>query len=478
MKRALAACLIIIAVALALRVPKLADRPMHADEAVLADKFGTLLETGYFAYDPHDCHGPMLAWLTVVPAWLTGVHQYRNLTEITVRSVSVVCGLLLVLAPLLLMDALGRWQAIAAAGLTAISPAMVFYSRYYIPEMLLAVLTFAVILFGYHYARTLRPAWALAAGAALGLMFAAKETAGIAAVCMLIALASVVRQWPRPVWPVVAALGVAAVIALTALGPGNSLTAVLNYSQRALRDPIHRHPWYYYAALPGWAEGLIPILAIVSAILVRNRFQRFLAAYSCAIAIAYSLIPYKTPWCIINALHPTILLAGVGLVTLLRKSNGVARLAVASAAIVWVASLGLETWRTSFLESSSQKNSYVYAHTGRDIFVIRDRVDSVARSHPDGHNMNLQVVSTENLWPLPWYLRAFPHVEWWRQAGAGFHPADVILATPGMEPALIHEMYEAPPPGQRDLYVPLFDRYVELRPKVEVRGYVRANLAH
>jgi hypothetical protein len=53
----------------------------------------------------------------------------------------------------------------------------------------------------------------------------------------------------------------------------------------------------------------------------------------------------------------------------------------------------------------------------------------------------------------------------------------VILLTPGMEPALIHEIYEVPPPGKRDLYRPLLDRYVELRPQLELRGYVRASLA-
>ncbi|MCU0247629.1 MAG: hypothetical protein MUC42_13730, partial [Bryobacter sp.] len=48
--------LLLVAVALivgaALRFPDLDARPMHADEAVLADKTGTLLETGVYRYDP------------------------------------------------------------------------------------------------------------------------------------------------------------------------------------------------------------------------------------------------------------------------------------------------------------------------------------------------------------------------------------------------------------------------------------------
>jgi len=65
-------CVLILAatiVALALRLPRLALRPMHGDEAVHADKFGDLLESGVYAYDPNEYHGPTLNYLTLVPAW-------------------------------------------------------------------------------------------------------------------------------------------------------------------------------------------------------------------------------------------------------------------------------------------------------------------------------------------------------------------------------------------------------------------------
>jgi hypothetical protein len=55
-------------------------------------------------------------------------------------------------------------------------------------------------------------------------------------------------------------------------------------------------------------------------------------------------------------------------------------------------------------------------------------------------------------------------------------PAPVILATPEIEPALLHHLYEAPPPGQRLLYGNLFPDYTELRPGVELRGYAQQSL--
>ena len=54
--------------------------------------------------------------------------------------------------------------------------------------------------------------------------------------------------------------------------------------------------------------------------------------------------------------------------------------------------------------------------------------------------------------------------------------APVVLATPDMEPALVRRMYELPPPGERELYVSIFPRPVELRPQVELRGYATNSL--
>jgi hypothetical protein len=40
----------------------------------------------------------------------------------------------------------------------------------------------------------------------------------------------------------------------------------------------------------------------------------------------------------------------------------------------------------------------------------------------------------------------------------------------------LRKLYELPPPGQRQLYVPLFDRYMQLRPQVELLGFVTKDL--
>ena len=49
--------------------------------------------------------------------------------------------------------------------------------------------------------------------------------------------------------------------------------------------------------------------------------------------------------------------------------------------------------------------------------------------------------------------------------------APVIVVTPEMEPALVRKLYDLPPPGERELYMSIFEEPVELRPQVELRGY-------
>jgi predicted membrane-bound mannosyltransferase len=135
-----------------------------------------------------------------------------------------------------------------------------------------------------------------------------------------------------------------------------------------------------------------------------------------------------------------------------------------------------QAWLAAGRYSADPRNPYVYAHTGRDVYLIRDRLEALAQAHPDGHNLHIQVFSTENLWPLPWYLRSFTRVRWWNGAPDQEPPAPVILASPNMEEALTRKLYESPPPGERELYMRLFEGYIELRPQVELRGYVAKSL--
>ncbi len=176
------------AIAAGFRLPCLGRRPMHADESVQAAIFRGLWLKGEYAYNPHEFHGPTLPYATLPSAWLSGAKSFAETTEATYRIVPVCFGIGVILLIWCLADALGRPAAVCACLLAAVSPAMVYYSRYYIHETLLVFFTLCAILSAWRYLRSHKLAWCLAAGASIGLMQATKETAPLSFVAAAVAL--------------------------------------------------------------------------------------------------------------------------------------------------------------------------------------------------------------------------------------------------------------------------------------------------
>ncbi|MBI5864769.1 MAG: glycosyltransferase family 39 protein, partial [Planctomycetes bacterium] len=230
--------------------------------AVHAIKFERLWKHGEYIYDPREYHGPTLYYATLPFAWLSGAATFDDLSETTLRAVPLLFGVLLIAVTALVRDGLGRGGSIWAALLTAISPAFVYYSRYYIQEMLLVCFSFGLIACAWRFHRSRRIGWALAAGAFLGLTHATKETCLVAWGCMAIA-AVAVRLLPRPHapkplrWPwksVAAGLAVGVLVSIlffTAFftnlrGPIDSIRTYVTYFDRAGNHGLHDHPWSFY----------------------------------------------------------------------------------------------------------------------------------------------------------------------------------------------------------------------------------------
>ncbi|MBM4087295.1 MAG: TIGR03663 family protein, partial [Planctomycetes bacterium] len=430
--------LAITAGALAFRLPGLAERPMHCDEAVQAIKTGILAETGDYRYNPQEYHGPSLYYLSLPSVWLAG-GKLATATETTFRIVPVLFGVGLIVLVLLVGDGLGRPAAACAAALTAISPAMVFYSRYYIQEMLLVFFTFAAIATGWRYARTERLAWALLTGAALALMHATKETCIIAFGSILAAvfLTELWKEWRhgvklgvrqivnvRHVIAVAAAGGIISILLFSSFlaepfGPLDSIRAYVHYLNRVGEQSRHVHPWPYYLKMllytkhapgPWWSEGLIVALALVgmAAAMLRKEassLASFLACYTLLMAITYSIIPYKTPWCMLSFLHGLILLAGIGAAEIVRILPNIPAKTVACVLLLaGGCNLAGQAYRANFVFHSDNRNPYVYAHPVTDVLNLVERVEALARIHPDGHDMLIKVIAPDSdYWPLPWY---------------------------------------------------------------------------
>jgi predicted membrane-bound mannosyltransferase len=236
---------------------------------------------------------------------------------------------------------------------------------------------------------------------------------------------------------------------------------------------------------PVWTETVILDLALVGLVLTilqRNTnggferdTRRFFALYAIIMVVAYSAIPYKTPWSMLGSLHAFIILAAIGFERLWSLASGrIARGLLAGLVVLAATHLAWQASLANFRYYDNPVNPYVYAQAVDDVVTVGDVVQNVVRSTPEGETMPVQVVCPgDDYWPLPWYLRSLSHVGWWNSVNDDLTPTPVILASPELESALMKRLYDSPPPGERFLYVPLFERRMDLRPGKEIRGYVR-----
>ena len=516
----------------ALRLASLGNRPMHCDEAVHAIKFGKLLECDDYVYDPREYHGPSLNFLTLPIARAASARTLAEMTEIHLRLLPAIFGMVLVGLVWLVRDELGHGAACCAALLSAVSPAMVFYSRYYIQEMLLVAFTFGAMVALWRYARVAaapvpeqrgarrrawlrQGSWLVLLGLCVGMMHATKETCVIALAAMAVAAALAMPDLRRigarrlMLSGAVVVLTGASVSALlfssflnNPRGVVDSLSTYFYYLGRASGEGSvgrHVYPWHYYVRSlfwwqhgsgPIWTEAWIAALALVglvAAVLGRGfkstslPIVRFLSIYTVLMTVIYSAMPYKTPWCALGFLHGMILLAGVGATVLVRSAPGYVLKTLAIGVLVAATGhLGWEAYRASFRAYEDPDNPYVYAHTTSDVPLLVERLKRIAAAHADGQAMHVQVICPDDdYWPLPWYLRGFSRVGWFGKAPDG-PAAPLILTQPEMEPSLLKYLYEDQLPGRRRLYVPFLpdgeDRDWQLRPHVPLRAYVRLDL--
>ena len=480
---------------------------MHADEAVGAARSRDLWLRGRYVYDPNEFHGPTLQYATLPSVWIGAPKSFAETTEATYRIVPVLFGTGLILLFWLLSDAVGKPAAVCAGVLTAISPAFVFYSRYYIHETLLVFFTLAAIAAGWRYVRSGKLAWCLAAGGFVGLMQATKETSVGTYLAMAVGLVSTLL-WARlvgeaspedrparPGWHL--ALGIAAailvaVVLLSSLfsnprGPIDGVLAYRPWLGRAGGASPHVHPWYYYLHIltwwrrgdgPLWSEGLILALAAVGfglALLPKRAvtpgasasFVRWIGFYTVALTAAYSVIPYKTPWCLLGFLQGMILLAGVGAVGLVRIVPGLSLKVLMTLVLMGAGChLAWQSHRASFIMPADPGNPYVYVHTLPDVVRLSGDLEELAKATPDGDEMVIKVIWQDAYyWPLPWYLRDFEHVELW--TGMPADPAaPVVISSP---------RFDAPLTERLDA-THLMTGYYGVRPNVLVQLWVRMDV--
>ena len=236
-----------------------------------------------------------------------------------------------------------------------------FYGRYSIHEIWLQLFSMLFILGGLGLWRfgTARYLWCLGLG--IAGMILTKETYVIHLGCAAIALpvawlshkitpAENIRParqiWRYPDLAAVVVVGVAAIVVFysgTFMNWGGVKGLYQTFGtwfETGSNGNGHEKPWHYWLMLIGRYE--VPVAIGLVACLFCQMFRevslRYLAIYGVGTLMAYSIVHYKTPWCIISIVWPLLFLFGAAVVSVPANFR---RLGLAGAGIALAVSLGL-----------------------------------------------------------------------------------------------------------------------------------------
>ena len=164
--------LALLLAALLLRLWELGGRTMHYDEAIHLYYSWRLSNFEGFVHSPW-MHGPFQIEVVAFLLKLLGD------TDVTARLAYVLIGTALVGLPYFLKDHLGRSGALLTGVMLAVSPSLLYFSRFGRNDIIMAFLAVSLFALLWHYVNNPKNRYLYLTAAALAVAFAAKESAYI-----------------------------------------------------------------------------------------------------------------------------------------------------------------------------------------------------------------------------------------------------------------------------------------------------------
>jgi uncharacterized protein (TIGR03663 family) len=432
----------ILGLAAALRILFLGIKPPHFDEGINGWFVDQMVKDGFYRYDPTNYHGPLHFYILFLSQTLFG----RNLYALRLPVVLVSIGS--VWLALKYDRVIPRPIARVAALAMAVSPGFIFYGRYSIHEvwLLLFSMMFVFGLLGLWREGTLNYLWFTGMG--ITGMILTKETYIIHLGCALIALplayistliiptedsAPAPQKWNSIDLAIACLTGIGAIVFFYSgtFFHWNGLKDLFKtfhaWYETGSSGHGHEKPWYYWLNLIARYEWPVCAGLILCAFsfLFQTLALRFLAILAVGTFAAYSIIHYKTPWCIVSIIWPLFFTFSAFAVIVPRT-----RLVVSTvvASILLLVSFGyaisLNYFRcTSYVEANWGSNRplmtnlreffesepYVYVQTYNDIYKLTTPLLKLAHADPQFYHLVGHILRPSP-YPLPWILGDFPRI--------------------------------------------------------------------
>ncbi len=424
---------LILALAVFLRFFLLGIKPPHFDEGINGWFVDQVRHNGFYRYDPTNYHGPLHFYVLLLFESLFGRNVWA--LRLPVVLVSVLC----VWLALKFEPFVGRNVTRIAALAMAVSPGFVFYGRYAIHEVWLQLFSMMFILglLGLWKRGTVSSLWC--AGMGLMGMILTKETYAIHVACALLAIPTLAVSYAinrvpdaKPAkqtwsWIDLVMVLIVAVFAIVFFYSGTFFNwsgvkglylAFKAWTETGAAGHGHEKAWDYWLKLmaPSWEARRadffgyeLPMLAGLILCLFCQKFKnlslRYLAILGAGTFVAYSIVKYKTPWCIISFGWPLLFVFG-GAVLLVRPKR--LRLVQGAVGVLLCLSLVSSIW-LNYFRCSSPDEPYAYVQTYNDMFKLTEPLLTMAKRDPSNYHLTGHLIRS-SVYPLPWVLGDFDRV--------------------------------------------------------------------
>lgn len=406
-----------------LRLFFLGIKPPHFDEGINGWFVDQMTHQGFYHYDPTNYHGPLHFYLLFVVQTLFGRHIEA------LRAVTIVFGLASVYLVLKFDRFFGARTATWAALAMAVSPAAAFYARYAIHE---SELVFFLLLCMWGLLglwRSGRRAYLFATGLGLTGMLLTKETYVLHLAALLLAWPTLLLverispSAPMPIAPqlwskrdlcwitTICAVSVLFFYSGNFLDPSSLAGLFQTYAawfQTGVSGSGHQKPFFYWVQLMARYEWPALLGLSVAPLILRpltSRLFRYLTIYGIGTLTAYSLVRYKTPWCIISLIWPFFFCFGAVLKSAAKEWR---KTAAVMGFILLCGSLALSI-RLNFLRFADPKEPYVYVQTFHDVHKVTGPLLQLAHADPAAYHLNGRFYMS-SFYPLPWMLGDFTNI--------------------------------------------------------------------
>ena len=164
--------------------------------------------------------------------------------------------------------------------------------------------------------------------------------------------------------------------------------------------------WGYRLELPIFILSAIGTL--IAFIKGRHIFAMFAGLWAFGLFLAYTIIPYKTPWLALSFILPMCIIAGYGINEIFSYRHIALKVLAGVLALAAAVVLNYQTYDLNLVRYDDDQMPYVYAHTTRGFLELVSEVERYAEKSGKGKDATIEIVSPD-YWSMPWYMREYPH---------------------------------------------------------------------